>query len=115
MKVTKKVLELVARRQELDAGIKVMEEEKKEISGKLLDYMTAQGEDKADVEVGGKRWALSVQIRAGQEKVVREKLLELGVELDVIVAATVKEKDSAPFVTVKEVKEKVGKGEKDNG
>jgi len=33
----------------------------------------------------------------------------------VIVAATVKEKDSAPFVTVKEVKEKVGKGGKDNG
>ena len=110
MKVTKKLIDLVRRRASIDAEIKEYEEVKKKISQELKDILVAAGEESVGVDVDGVGFTVGLQIRKGSEKVVREKLLELGVEAHIIAAATVKENDSEPFVTVREVKEKKGKG-----
>ena len=110
MKITKKIIDLVRRRASIDAEIKEYEEAKKEISDKLKEMLVAAGEESVAVDVDGVGFTVALQIRKGSKKVVPEKLLELGVEASVIAQATVQEKDSEPFVTVREVKEKKGRG-----
>ena len=110
MKVTKKLIDLVRRRASIDAEIKEYEEAKKKISQELKDILVNAGTESVGVDVDGVGFTVGLQIRKGSEKVVKEKLLELGVEAHIIAAATVKEKDSEPFVTVREVKGR-GKGE----
>lgn len=109
MRITKKIIDLVRRRASIDAGIKEYEEDKKEISEQLKDMLVGAGEESVSVDVDGVGYTVGLQIRKGSEKVVKEKLLELGVEAHVIAAATMREKDSEPFITVREVKERKGK------
>lgn len=111
MKISKKIMAVIRRRVEIDKAIKAYDDEKKELSAALLEYMCNEGEDKAEVDVDGVGYAVSVQIRKGAEKISKEMLLERGVEMEVIKSATIVEKDSAPFVTIREVKEKKGRRE----
>lgn len=111
MKVTKKLIDLVRRRASIDAEIKEYEEAKKGISAQLKDMLVMAGEESVGVDVDGVGYTVGLQVRKGSERVVREKLLELGVDASVIAAATVKEKDSEPFVSVREVKK--GRGGKE--
>ena len=110
MKITKKIIDLVRRRASIDAEIKEYEEAKKEISDKLKEMLAVAGEESMAVDVDGVGFTVALQIRKGTSQVVPERLLELGVDAKVIAEATVKGKDSEPFVTVREVKEKKAKG-----
>lgn len=109
MKITKKIIDLVRRRESIDAEIKEYEEAKKEISDKLKEMLVSAGEESVAVNVDGVGFTVSLQIKKGASQVVPERLLELGVDAKVIAEATVKGKDSESFVTVREMKERKGK------
>lgn len=111
MKVTKKIIDLVRRRASIDAEIKEYEEAKKEISEKLKEMLVAAGEETVAVDVDGVGFTVTLQVRKGASQVVPSMLLELGVDAKTIAQATVTGKDSEPFIVVKEVKEKKGRGE----